>query len=59
MLDSTQETIGHLRGTTVFLSNNLVEPVVKLNEYMAGFSQLLSMIGISRKGKKVNTPKGE
>lgn len=39
ILDSTSETVNHLRGTTQFLSNNLVEPVIKLNEYMAGMKK--------------------
>lgn len=49
ILDSTNETISNLRGTTAFLSDNLVEPVIKLNEMMAGFSQLLQVIGLVRK----------
>lgn len=59
ILNSTQDTVGHLRGTTVFLSENLVEPVMKLNEYMAGFTQLLSVVGLAKKGKKTKTSKGE
>jgi hypothetical protein len=51
--------MGHLRGTTVFLSENLVGPVIKLNEYMAGFSQLLQVIGLAKKGKRTKTSKGE
>ncbi len=39
ILDSTNDTVNHLRGTTQFLSNNLVEPVIKLNEYMAGMKK--------------------
>ena len=49
ILDSTNETVSTLRGTTAFLSNNLAEPVIKLNEYLAGFTQLLQVIGVSRK----------
>ncbi len=52
ILDSTNETVSTLRGTTAFLSNNLVEPVIKLNEYLAGFSQLLQVIGVGRKSTK-------
>lgn len=59
IMQTTQETIGHLRGTTVFLSNNLVEPVVKLNEYLAGLSQLLSIVGLAKKGNRNKTSKGE
>jgi hypothetical protein len=52
ILDSTNETVSTLRGTTAFLSNNLVEPVIKLNEYLAGFSQLLQVMGLGRKPTK-------
>jgi len=61
ILDSTNETISHLRGTTVFLSENLAEPVIKLNEYLAGIMQLFTVTGLNRKSskKKKNTTKGE
>lgn len=52
ILDSTQETVSHLRGTTVFLSDHLVGPVIKLNEYLAGLTQLLQVIGLMRKPPK-------
>jgi len=49
ILDSTNETINHLRGTTHFLSNNLVEPVMKLNEYLAGIRKLIDFIRPNRR----------
>jgi amino acid permease len=49
ILDATNETIATLRGTTQFLSENLVEPVIKLNSYMAGFQKMIDMIGIKKK----------
>ena len=52
ILDSTNETVSNLRGTTTFLSDNLVEPVIKLNEYMAGFTQLMQALGLVRKPRK-------
>lgn len=52
ILDSTNETVSNLRGTTNFLSDNLVEPVIRLNEYMAGFAQLLAILGLTRRRKK-------
>jgi predicted tellurium resistance membrane protein TerC len=51
ILDSTNETVSTLRGTTEFLGNNLVEPVIKMNEYSAGIQQALKMVGLFR-GKK-------
>ena len=49
MLESTNETINTLRGTTAFLSENLVEPVVKMNEYLAGLRRVLELMGLMRK----------
>ena len=40
ILTSTNETVSTLRGTVIFLSDNLVEPVMKLNEYLAGAKRL-------------------
>lgn len=51
ILNSTNETVNTLRGTSQFLSENLVEPVIKMNEYSAGILRLLSIIGISKKTK--------
>lgn len=48
ILDTTSETVNHLRGTTQFLSNNLVEPVLKMNEYLAGLKKIFE---IFRPGK--------
>ena len=36
ILKSTNETVSNLKGTAKFLSNNMVEPVIKMNEYLAG-----------------------
>ena len=52
ILDSTNETVNTLRGTTTFLSENLSEPVIKINEYMAGFSQLFGLFRDTSKSRK-------
>jgi hypothetical protein len=49
ILKSTSETVNTLRGTTEFLSENLVEPVIKLNSYMAGFKKVFDLFRIIRK----------
>jgi hypothetical protein len=49
MLEATNETINTLRGTTEFLGENLVGPVIKLNAYLAGMRHLLDMMGIKQK----------
>lgn len=40
ILKSTQQTAQTLQGTARFLSDHLVEPVVKLNEYLAALTRL-------------------
>jgi hypothetical protein len=49
ILKSTSETVNTLRGTTAFLSENMVEPVIKLNSYLAGFKKLTDLMGIKKK----------
>jgi hypothetical protein len=58
ILESTNETVNTLRGTSEFLSDNLVEPVIKMNERAAGVTQALRIIGLVRgtKPKKSNSP---
>lgn len=41
ILDSTNETVNTLKGTTQFISNNLTEPIIKLNQYLAMFKRLI------------------
>lgn len=43
ILESTSETVNTVRGTTVFVSENLVEPVMKLNGYLAAASKFLEL----------------
>jgi hypothetical protein len=49
ILKSTNETVNTLRGTSEFLSETLVEPVIKLNSYLAGLKRLFDLFGINRK----------
>lgn len=44
IVHSTNETVNTLRGTAIFLSDNLTEPVIKLNQYLAGIKRLLELI---------------
>lgn len=57
ILDSTNETVSHLRGTTEFLGDNLTEPVIRANEYFAGFGQLMATLGLIRKSTRKNKTK--
>jgi hypothetical protein len=49
ILNSTTETVNTLRGTVSFLSNNLTEPVIKMNEYLAGIRKVFDLIRLVRK----------
>ena len=49
ILDSTNETANTLKGTTQFLSEHLVEPVLKMNQYLAGLTRI---IGFFKSDKK-------
>lgn len=46
ILNSTNETVNTLRGTAAFLSNNMAEPVIKLNESIAVIRKLLEFMKI-------------
>jgi hypothetical protein len=48
ILESTKETVNSLRGTTAFLGDNLVSPVIKANSYAAGVRRLLELFKIIR-----------
>ena len=48
ILESTNETVSTLRGTATFLSDNLAQPVVKVNSYVAAARRFLELIGLSR-----------
>jgi hypothetical protein len=49
ILESTTETVNTLKGTTQFLSQNLVDPVIKVNSYTAGIKRFLNLVNILRK----------
>ena len=49
ILKSTSETVNTLRGTAEFLGENMVEPVIKLNGYLAGMSRVIELMGLKKK----------
>ena len=49
ILEATNETANTLRGTALFLSENLTEPVIKVNEYASGLLRLGALIGLVRR----------
>lgn len=49
ILNATNETVNSLRGTAEFLGENVVEPVIKLNGYLAGLRRMLELLGVKPK----------
>ncbi len=49
ILTATNETVNNLRGTAEFLGENMVEPVIKLNGYLAGMSRVIELMGFKKK----------
>lgn len=49
ILQATTETVNNLRGTAEFLGENVVEPVIKLNGYLAGLYRMLELMGVKKK----------
>jgi MFS family permease len=49
ILTSTIETVNTLRGTTEFISETVVEPVIKLNSSIAGLRRFFELFGLKQK----------
>ena len=49
ILNATSETVNNLRGTAEFLGENVVEPVIKLNSYLAGMNRVIELMGMKKK----------
>ena len=41
IINSTNETVNTLKGTAMFISDNLAEPVIKINQYAAMFKRFI------------------
>lgn len=53
ILETANETLTTVRGTTQFVSHNVVSPVVKWSGYLAGFQAILREIaGLREAGKR-------
>lgn len=51
VLDAANETMSTLRGTAVFVSDSLVQPVIKLNSYFASIKQAFDLLKNLTKSK--------
>lgn len=52
ILNSTQETVSTVRGTATFMSDHLVQPVVKVSSYAAGAKRAVGTL-FGRGGRKL------
>jgi predicted PurR-regulated permease PerM len=48
ILNSTTDTVNTLKGTVRFMSDNLTEPVIKLNESLAGFKKIIQLFNFKK-----------
>lgn len=49
IIHAANETVNALRGTAEFLGESVVEPVIKLNSYLASIQRVLELMGLKRK----------
>ena len=49
ILETTRRTVNTLKGTTAFLSEHAVKPVINLGSMAAGVKRLIEIIGIIKK----------
>jgi hypothetical protein len=49
IVEDTQETINHIKGTSEFLSKRFVNPVIKVNSYLAGLRKILDLLRPKRR----------
>lgn len=52
IIDDAQETVGTVRGTTTFVSQNVVVPVAKAGGKVAGFRRTLQVLTADVRPKK-------
>lgn len=44
LIDSTNETVSTVRGTTTFMSRHLVSPVMQVASYLSGVKRVVSIV---------------
>ena len=49
ILENTNETVNTVRSTAIFVSENLVDPVIKLNGYIAGIAKIIDIFNFVNK----------
>ncbi|HEY73264.1 MAG TPA: hypothetical protein G4N99_08330 [Thermoflexia bacterium] len=59
MLEAVNETLATVRGTTQFVSHNVVSPVIKWSGYLSGLQRIAREIGGLRESGRGRDPKNE
>jgi hypothetical protein len=59
MLESVNETLATVRGTTQFVSHNVVSPVMRWAGYLAGFRRMVQGVSGLSKSEPAQTQEGE
>ncbi len=54
VVEETRETLNIVKGTSTFIGDQLVKPVIKLNSYAAGLIKLVELFSPRKKEKKAN-----
>jgi hypothetical protein len=49
IIESTSETVNTLKGTVSFIGDNVTEPIIKLNAYLAGIKTFFDLMSPRRK----------
>ena len=49
IMQATNDTVNTLKGTSKFISDNIAEPVIKLNEFSAGLKKFMDLLFPLRK----------
>jgi hypothetical protein len=52
VVEETRETLNIVKGTSTFIGDQLVKPVIRINSYVAGLIKLAELFSSRRKGKK-------
>lgn len=52
ILKTTKDTVNNVKGTVEFLSDNMVEPVIKTNSQIAGAAKIVSILSSGIKNRK-------
>lgn len=55
ILESTQETVGTVRGTATFLGNHLVRPVVQVAGYASGIREAVRTLAGFRRPRRASS----